>query len=93
MTTPVISNTSEKIAMTTPVISSEESSEQMFSFVLPADYTIDTLPTPNNDNVILTEVASKKIAVLRFRGFYNDAKIAQKKQELITFLERDNISY
>jgi hypothetical protein len=38
--------------MTIPVITNFSDSEnQKVSFVLPSEYTIDTLPTPNNSQV------------------------------------------
>jgi hypothetical protein len=96
MTSPVLeSETSgEKIAMTPPVISQEVDSEKTTSFVLPGGYTLETLPTPTNKNVVLTEVPEATWAVRIFRG----RQLSQKKEEeyvneLMKKLDRDSISY
>lgn len=62
MTAPVIVavDSSEQIAMTAPVIVSPENTSETMSFVMPAEYTIDNLPAPTNDNVTLQEVPAQK---------------------------------
>jgi hypothetical protein len=91
MTTPVIeSETSEKIAMTVPVIATEATqNERVVSFVLPSKYTLETLPSPNNNQVNLREVAGRKVAVLSFTWYATPKRIEQKKSELKSLLERD----
>jgi len=92
MTTPVIQERiSEKIAMTTPVIQNE--TEGLFSFVLPAKYKMEDLPTPNDDRVKIVEVPAKKIAAFRFSGFFNADKFKDKEKLLIERLERDGVDY
>ena len=92
MTAPVIE--SQKIAMTGPVISNDlQEDEHIFSFVMPSKYTIDTLPAPLDSRVKIKTVESKKIAVLRFSGFYNGSKIEAKKQLLKSYLKRDGLEY
>lgn len=58
MTTPVLETTAEKISMTVPVISTlGEEAGRTVSFVLPAKYTPETLPQPNNPAVNLPDDA------------------------------------
>lgn len=90
MTAPVIEEDYEKIAMTTPVVFDDE---RTFAFVMPASYTFETLPEPLDDRVSLREVRGGKVAVLRFSGLYRDSKFEKKHQELIDYLERDNLKY
>lgn len=94
MTSPVIESDSEKIAMTTPVLEQESSSNQkVFSFVMPSKYTIETLPEPLDTRVTIKKVAGKKVAVLRFSGFYSEKKINEKKELLTQYLNRDGLEY
>ncbi|MFT7183779.1 MAG: peptide methionine sulfoxide reductase msrA/msrB [Oceanicoccus sp.] len=97
MTTPVINSEdlSEKVAMTTPVINSEDldSETQVIAFVVPSSYTIDTLPTPNNEEVTLREVEGQKVAVLKFTWWATSERMENKTQELIEYLERDGLEY
>lgn len=95
MTTPVLespeTNTSEKIAMTTPVLESKgEGQVRKIAFVLPSKYTLDTLPEPNNNAVIITEVPKRKVAALRYTWYPTETRTEAKKELLISYLERDD---
>jgi SOUL heme-binding protein len=91
MTAPVLERpASEKISMTTPVLSTEGAAgDSVVAFVLPSSYTMETLPIPNNPKVILREVPSQKVAVLQFTWYATDSRIAKKKEELLSLLQRD----
>lgn len=91
MTTPVLEQTSEKIAMTTPVINTLENEEtRKISFVLPSQYTMETLPLPNNPRVLITPVKGRKVAVLSFTWYATAKRVVEKKQKLQNLLARDN---
>jgi hypothetical protein len=99
MTTPVLESpgeqnnqSSEKIAMTVPVLETQsEQATRTVAFVLPSKYTMDTLPTPNNDKVTLREVDGRKVAVLRFTWYGTPDRVAAKKATLLSALERDGV--
>lgn len=94
MTTPVVENESENIAMTAPVVEQDSGANQkVFSFVMPAEYTLETLPEPSDERVTIRQVEAKKIAVLSFSGFYSEKKINEKKQLLKQYLDRDGLEY
>jgi hypothetical protein len=91
MTAPVVIETtqSSKIAMTVPVgieaskDSAKGSSNQwVFSFVMPAEYTLATLPKPLNPLVSIREVPAQKRAAITFSGFYNEDKVNEKTKAL-----------
>ena len=74
---------SAKIAMTAPVTiegvkSLDKSSHNQWtvSFVMPAEYTLDTLPKPLDSQVKIRELPSEKRAVITFSGFYNEEKLS-----------------
>ena len=93
MTAPVLESTSEKIAMTVPVTTSlDESSNRSVSFVLPASYTLDTLPIPNNDKVKLVEVPERTVAALRFTWYATKSRVADKKAQLQQLLKKDELA-
>jgi hypothetical protein len=94
MTTPVTQTTSEKIAMTAPVISGEGAAgKSIFSFVLPAKYTMATLPAPVDKRVTIKTVKKRQMAVLRFSGFFSKNIFEQKKKQLLAMLDRDGIKH
>ncbi|XUU60420.1 SOUL family heme-binding protein [Erythrobacter sp. HA6-11] len=76
MTSPVISDRpsdavaqDEKIAMTSPVMQDGTGSDTWRTrFVMPAKYTMETLPQPPAD-VTLTEVPARRMATITFNGF------------------------
>ncbi len=85
MTTPVI--TSEKIEMTAPVISSENK----MSFIMPADFTISNIPKPINPQVIIEELPSANLAVIRFKGYASPKDVNKYKKQLLRILAQNNI--
>ncbi len=92
MTAPVtIEAASEKISMTAPVTMEETEGQWRMFFVMPSSYTMETLPTPNNDEVRLKEIAGKKMAVIRFSGFTGEEKIAKKTKALNAWMESKSI--
>jgi hypothetical protein len=64
----------KKISMTAPVMASLEDSMRM-SFIMPAEYEMDELPLPNNDNVEIQVQPERMMAIIRFAGFANDYDI------------------
>ncbi|MDP3087889.1 MAG: heme-binding protein [Methylotenera sp.] len=83
---------SEKISMTAPVTMQQSAGQWRMYFVMPSQYTLSTLPTPNNAAVTLRELPETRAAVLRFSGLAGEEKIAKKTEELLAWLKRKNIS-
>ena len=81
----------QKIAMTAPVIMNMSDTEASMSFVMPSQYQLAELPTPNSTAVSLVSQDSMKLAVLRFGGFSSDEKIAKHAQILTQVLKVNNI--
>ena len=93
MTAPVIQEKSEKIAMTAPVIqeAGEGRNTYTVAFVMPKEYTLETLPKPNNPNVAFREVPARRFAVLKFGGYATERRVERKKAQLAKSLERDGL--
>jgi len=90
MTAPVAIETAQstKIAMTVPVgieaskDSAKGVSQWVFSFVMPSEYTMATLPKPLNPLVSIRELPAQRRAAITFSGFYNEAKVLEKTKAL-----------
>ena len=92
MTAPVtMEPKSEKISMTAPVTMEETDDQWRMHFVMPSQYTMDTLPTPNNKKVTLREIPSRKFAVIRFSGFTGESKVAKQEKALQEWMEAKNL--
>jgi hypothetical protein len=95
MTTPVAiegqAPKSAKIAMTTPVSIESNAGQWIVSFVMPAEYTMESLPKPLNSKVQLRQIPAVKRAVISFTGFYNANKVAERTMELEEWMRTKNL--
>ena len=67
MTAPVAQ--SKSIDMTAPVSQTRNGNDQFrIRFFMPANYTLETLPRPNDQAIEIVTVPSETIAVLRYSG-------------------------
>ena len=85
MTAPVI--TPEKIAMTSPVMTERDS----MSFIVPSQYTRETVPEPTDPQITIQEQAAKLRAVLRFSGWGRSETVEKKKKLLFDTLKMNHI--
>lgn len=95
MTVPVAveeqSSKSTKIAMTAPVNIESNAGQWTVSFVMPSEYTMETLPKPLNSKVKIRQIPAVKRAVVTFSGFYNSQKVAEKTVELEEWMKTKNL--
>ncbi len=92
MTAPVAQQPSEKIAMTAPVATQRTPSGQwVIRFFMPSKYTLETLPTPNDDRVQLVPVPAETVAVLRFTGSIDPENVEARTNQLLKVLHRNDI--
>jgi hypothetical protein len=81
-----------KIAMTVPVgIESKAGGKWTVSFVMPAEYIMESIPKPINSQVQLRQIPAVKKAVISFTGFYNAQKVADKTLELEQWMKARNL--
>lgn len=92
MTTPVVQERSATIAMTTPVTQARsEGDSWQVAFIMPQEWSLGTLPTPNDPAVELRELPARRMAVIRFSGGANDERFDEKARELAAFLAERGI--
>lgn len=83
MTAPVIasqteSDISQNTDMTVPVLEERKDQGWLYMFVLPAGYSIKTAPVPLDENVKISTIPERKVAVLRFSGLRDETVINKK---------------
>ena len=80
----------KRVAMTAPVLQRRDGSDADGSwtvqFVMPRQWTLSTLPQPNDPRVTLLPQPAATFAVIRFSGLAGDAAIAEKTQALSAFI-------
>ena len=88
MTAPVgqqvTASTSQRIAMTAPVAQQRENDGNwVIRFFMPAKWTLDALPVPDDARVELVAVPPETVAVLRFSGNRDRTHVAARTLSLI----------
>jgi hypothetical protein len=93
MTAPVVQEPAgETIAMTAPVVQAPAAGDSWtVSFVMPAGYTMATLPKPKNPAIRLTEVPARTVAVVTFSGLPNEGPLARRAADLAAWIARQGM--
>jgi hypothetical protein len=94
MTAPVTqaAPTGTKIAMTAPVSLSGEPGDWTVQFTMPSEYSIDDLPTPNDQRVKIKVVSPKRMAVLKFSGLTGDSVVTQRTTDLEAIVRKRKLT-
>lgn len=95
MTAPVFLDESDAdskgtdISMTAPVFMKEQSEQEIMSFVMPADFTIQSTPKPTNPDVWITEVKDYKVVVIKFSGLLSDSNVDAQTKILSSWITKN----
>lgn len=94
MTAPVVQSEAlnEKIAMTAPVTQIPDPAGWVIRFIMPASYTLETLPTPNDQKVRLTPLAPIRMAVVSFSGLVDDGDVEKQTALLRAFVASQTLT-
>ena len=88
MTAPVVQELdSEKIAMTAPVSQEKKDNRWRITFLMPAEYTLETLPQPTDARVKLVQDPGRLMAAIRYSGTWSEAGYDENKALLEGFIE------
>jgi hypothetical protein len=83
MTAPVTQGRrGEKIAMTAPVSQRVAKTGWAVSFMMPADYTMDTIPAPLDPRVVIREILAYRAAVVRYPGCWSERNYSENLERL-----------
>ena len=102
MTAPVTAEpvaASGKIAMTAPVTvepvaaaaSMASATQWRIHFVMPSQYSMQTLPKPNNEAVKLRAMPARTFAVLSYSGFNTASRVQEKTDDLAFWMKSKNL--
>lgn len=70
------------VSMTSPVTQTSVGDVWTVTFMMPTDYTVETLPTPNNAAVRFIEMPSREMITLTFSGRSSTRILEQRTDEL-----------
>ena len=91
MTAPVTTEQSQKVAMTAPVESEQLGRSMRVAFTMPSEYTMESLPVPDDSRVTLRRMPARKFATIRFSGRWTEANFREHTDELITWIQKEKM--
>ncbi|MBT7521151.1 MAG: heme-binding protein, partial [Nitrospina sp.] len=80
-------NAGVEIPMTVPVFMEDASDHAKMSFVLPATYTLDSAPAPQDPDVKLDEITDYNVAAIIFSGLLSADNIAKQRTMLEAWIQ------
>lgn len=92
MTAPVSQKAEpEKIAMTSPVGQRKSDQGWAVSFMMPASYTMDTIPVPDDPSVVLREIPAHRAAAIRYSGVWSEKAYRKHLSSLQEWMKSQNL--
>jgi effector-binding domain-containing protein len=89
MTAPVSQEPmGDKIKMTAPVGQQRTQGKWTVSFMMPSSYTLGTLPEPEDPKVTLRQVPARRLAAVRYSGFWSEKNYLQYKLALESWIHQ-----
>ncbi len=92
MNAPVQQQGSQKIAMTAPVTQQSDGNTWKVRFIMPSNWSLETLPAPSDPRVTLKPVPAKRMLAIRFSGLAGDGVISEKADELRKYASSRNLA-
>jgi hypothetical protein len=87
MTAPVSQEAeSVKIPMTAPVNQERSGEKWRITFLMPAQYTLETLPEPSDSKVELKKAPDRIMAVLKYSGTWSRSRYEERKEQLMAWI-------
>jgi hypothetical protein len=91
MTAPVSQEQKgEKISMTAPVSQQSVQGKWAVSFMMPASYTLENLPVPDDPAITMRQVPARRVVAVRYSGFWSEEKYLLYKEKLEKWI-KDNL--
>ena len=72
----------KKIEMTAPVVMGKVGGETFMAFIMPEEFDLEVTPRPSDDKVKIELVDKRKMAVITFSGYANEANQVKHLDEL-----------
>jgi hypothetical protein len=92
MTAPVeMEPLPQKINMTKPVLTEGRDNYWIVSFIMPNEFTLATLPKPNNKSIKILSLPKEKYAVIVFSGLVIESSYLEKEKLLNQFIKEKKL--
>jgi effector-binding domain-containing protein len=60
--------------------------------MMPASYTVETLPEPEDPNITLRQVPDRRMASVRYSGFWSEKRYLRYKLELESWIQERGLT-
>jgi hypothetical protein len=91
MTSPVVTEQSQKIPLTAPAQTEQLGTSVRITFMMPSEFTLETLPIPNDSRILFRQVPSKKAAVIKFSGRWTAENFGEHTDKLMRWIEQQGL--
>jgi hypothetical protein len=81
----------QKIAMTAPVLQQPTGGSWKVRFVMPKQYSLESLPAPNDPAVNLVPVGARRYAAIRFSGTTGEDNLLKHRELLAKFVAKHEL--
>ena len=78
--------------MTAPVSQQRVQGKWVISFMMPATFTLETLPTPDDPSITLRQVPARLVAAVRYSGFWSEEKYLLHKNKLEKWIRENRFT-
>jgi hypothetical protein len=93
MTAPVGQEVkSEKIAMTAPVKQEKKETQWRVTFLMPAEYTLETLPEPQDARVRLAQEPGRLMAAVKYSGTWSKEGYEKNRALLEEYIQKRGLT-
>ena len=77
--------------MTSPVGQQAVDEGWAVNFMMPSEYTLDTVPRPLDRSVVVREIPEHTVAAIRYSGFWSEKNYSEHLQKLTAWIERQGL--
>ena len=92
MTAPVAQEEEpKKIAMTAPVSQEKQGNRWRITFMMPSEYSLETLPEPLDENIRLVKEPGRLMAAVRYSGTWSSQLYEKNKSQLRAFIQEQGL--
>ena len=79
---------SQKIDMTAPVGQTQVDGKWVVSFMMPSSFTMDSIPKPNDERIVLRSVPVQTMAAIRYSGLWSESGYQKSKSRLEKWIDK-----
>ncbi|MCH2170503.1 heme-binding protein [Myxococcota bacterium] len=91
MTAPVTQESPQVDGLETEVTTMPVEGRYRVTFTMPGAYSMATLPPPDDDRVVLREESGRRVATIRYSGFWSTSRYQHYEKELMEWIEAQNL--